>query len=106
MVPSSSSHLLNRGERAVLIQSVCEFAAFVLYFCYYYVFKMFNTVDCYISFQMQDFYQFILWIGECGTGPVLYLTMNRILRERAFQLLNWKTEGTHVTRVNPSAITL
>ena len=34
--------------------------------------------------------QILLTILQCGVGPVLYLTMNATLRERALTMLGWR----------------
>lgn len=98
---SQGAPLLNKLERAVLIQSAGEFGTFAVYQFYNAVITpmLFSNPP---SFDDMPLIYFLAKTTQnllCGTGPVLYLTTNLTLRKRAFQLaavrgLWWKPAGS------------
>jgi len=84
--------LLNKLEKAVLIQSAGEFAAFGVYQLYSSMAVPFLFTDP----LLRQFFDvpLIVFFAKftqnliCCTGPVLYLTTNLSLRRRALKLMN------------------
>jgi hypothetical protein len=68
----------------VLIQSMCEFGAFLLLTVYMFITLQYDHLS-----NIQLFALYVLIICACGIGPVLYLTMNAGVRERSVELLRW-----------------